>query len=52
MLALLGGRRAPTAALTASDIVFPSVSSISSSDVFTASTFKVTCTWTAFTTSC
>jgi hypothetical protein len=45
--------RADSCTLTASDIVFPSVSSISSSDAFTASTgWKVTCTWTAFTTSC
>lgn len=53
LLALLGGQaRADSCTLTASDIVFPSVSSISSSDAFTASTgWNVTCTWTAFTTS-
>lgn len=53
LLALLGGQaRADSCTLTASDIVFPSVSSISSSDAFTSSTgWSVTCTWTAFTTS-
>lgn len=52
LLALLGGQaRADSCSLTASDIVFPNVSSISSSDAFTASTgWNVTCTWTAFTT--
>jgi spore coat protein U-like protein len=52
LLALLGGQaRADSCTLTASDIVFPNVSSISSSDAFTASTgWNVTCSWTAFTT--
>ncbi|MYM21169.1 fimbrial major subunit CsuA/B family protein [Duganella sp. FT135W] len=52
LLALLGGQaRADSCTLTASDIVFPSVSSISSSDAFTSSTsWNVTCNWTAFTT--
>jgi hypothetical protein len=49
MLALLGGQaRADSCAVTPSDFVFPSVSSISSTDVFASATFKVTCTWTDF----
>ncbi|MYM28722.1 fimbrial major subunit CsuA/B family protein [Duganella sp. CY15W] len=49
MLALLSGQaRADSCAVTQSDFVFPSVSSISSTDVFASATFKVTCTWTDF----
>ncbi|RZT06145.1 Spore coat protein U (SCPU) domain-containing protein [Duganella sp. CF402] len=52
LLALLGGQaRADSCTLTASDIVFPNVSTITASDAFTSSTsWSVTCTWTAFTT--
>lgn len=49
LLALLGGQaRADNCSITPSDIVFPSVSSISGSDVFAAASFQVTCTWTDF----
>jgi spore coat protein U-like protein len=47
LLALLGGQaRADNCTITPTDIVFPSVSSISSSDVFASATFQVTCNWT------
>jgi spore coat protein U-like protein len=50
LLALLAGQaRADNCTITPSDIVFPSVSSISSSDVFASSVnMTVTCTWTNF----
>lgn len=50
LLALLGGQaRADSCTLTAGNIVFGSVSSISSSDVFANSAgWNVTCTWTNF----
>lgn len=48
LLALLAGQaRADSCAITPGDIVFPSVSSISTSDVFSAAAnVTVTCTWT------
>lgn len=50
LLALLGGQaRADHCTITPSDIVFPSVSSISTSDVYSSSVnMTVTCTWTNF----
>lgn len=47
LMLLLGGQaRADTCSVAASNVTFPSVSSISSSDVYTSATFTVTCTWT------
>ena len=49
MLALLCGQaRADSCSVAQSDIVFPAVSSISSTDAYASANFKVTCTWTSF----
>ncbi len=49
VLALLGGSaRADNCTIAAADFPFPSVSSISSSDVYASATFQVTCNWTSF----
>ncbi|NGZ82866.1 Csu type fimbrial protein [Duganella aceris] len=49
LLALLCGQaRADSCTVAQSDIVFPTVSSISSTDVYASANFKVTCTWTSF----
>ncbi|USX21504.1 spore coat U domain-containing protein [Oxalobacteraceae bacterium OTU3REALA1] len=49
LLTLLGGHaRADSCAITPQNFVFPSVSSISSVDVYASASFKVTCTWTNF----
>lgn len=49
LLALLGGSaRADNCTVAASNVTFPTVSSISSSDVFTSATLTVTCNWTDF----
>jgi spore coat protein U-like protein len=49
LLALASGQaRADACTVAQSDIVFPTVSSISSTDVYTSANFKVTCTWTSF----
>jgi spore coat protein U-like protein len=49
LLALLCGQaRADGCTVAQSDMVFPSVSSISSTDAYTSANFKVTCTWTTF----
>lgn len=41
-----GQARADSCAIAPANIVFPSVSSISSGPVYASSTFKITCTWT------
>jgi len=47
LLALLcGNARADSCSIAPNDVVFPDVSSISPSDVFTSTSFRVTCTWT------
>jgi spore coat protein U-like protein len=43
-----GQARADSCSVAQSDIVFPTVSSISSTDVYASANFKVTCTWTSF----
>lgn len=49
LLALACGQaRADACSVTTADFAFPSVSSISTSDVYLSRTFKVTCTWTSF----
>jgi spore coat protein U-like protein len=49
LLALLCGQaRADSCAVAQSDIVFPTVSSISPTHVYASANFKVTCTWTSF----
>ena len=49
LLVLLGGHaRADSCTIAPQNIVFPSVSSISSVDVYASATFQVTCTWTNF----
>lgn len=49
LLALLCGQaRADGCTVAQSDIVFPTVSSISPTDVYASANFKVTCTWTSF----
>ncbi|MRX08164.1 fimbrial major subunit CsuA/B family protein [Pseudoduganella sp. FT25W] len=49
LLALASGQaRADSCSVAQSDIVFPTVSSISSTDVYASANFKVTCTWTSF----
>jgi len=40
-----GQARADSCSITPANFVFPDVSSISASDVFTSSTFQVNCTW-------
>lgn len=47
LLTLLGGQaRADSCTAAPSNVTFPSVSSISTSDVYTSATFTITCTWT------
>jgi spore coat protein U-like protein len=48
LMLLCGQARADGCTVAQSDIVFPSVSSISSTDVYASANFKVTCTWTSF----
>lgn len=49
LLALACGQaRADACSVAQTDIVFPAVSSISTSDVYVNANFKVTCTWTSF----
>lgn len=49
LLALACGQaRADTCSIAQTNIVFPSVSSITTSDAYVNATFKVTCTWTSF----
>ncbi|MFS2005190.1 spore coat protein U domain-containing protein [Duganella sp. CT11-25] len=49
LLALLCGQaRADSCSVAQSDIVFPTVSSISATHVYASANFKVTCTWTSF----
>lgn len=49
LLALLCGQaKADGCTVAQSDIVFPTVSSISPTDVYASANFKVTCTWTSF----
>jgi spore coat protein U-like protein len=49
LLALLCGQaRADSCTVAQSDIVFPTVSSISPTDVYASANFKVTCTWTSY----
>ncbi|MYN30712.1 Csu type fimbrial protein [Duganella levis] len=43
-----GQARADSCSVAQSDIVFPSVSSITSADAYANANFKVTCTWTSF----
>lgn len=43
-----GQARADSCSVAQSNIVFPSVSSITSSDAYANTNFKVTCTWTSF----
>ncbi|NYE63446.1 spore coat protein U-like protein [Duganella sp. 1224] len=51
LLLACGHARADTCAVAQTNIVFPAVSSITSADAYVNANFKVTCTWTAFTTS-
>lgn len=49
LLSLLGAdARADTCSITPQNFVFPSISSISSVDVYASANFKVTCSWTNF----
>jgi spore coat protein U-like protein len=48
LMLLCGQARADSCSVAQSDIVFPTVSSISSTDVYAGANFKVTCTWTSF----
>jgi spore coat protein U-like protein len=49
LLALACGQaRADACSIAQTDIVFPSVSSITTSDAYVNAKFKVTCTWTSF----
>ena len=47
-LLLCGHARADSCSITPANFAFPDVSSISTSDVFTSSSFQVTCTWADF----
>lgn len=48
LMLLCGQARADGCTVAQSDIVFPTVSSISPTDVYASANFKVTCTWTSF----
>jgi spore coat protein U-like protein len=49
LLALFCGQaRADSCSVAQSDMVFPAISSISTTDVYLNANFKVTCTWTSF----
>lgn len=48
LMLFCGQARADSCSVAQSDIVFPSVSSITSADAYANANFKVTCTWTSF----